>query len=83
MWIQTNQPNGHIHNQGTIFLPQDSRTLFCYFPNTRSKWNTFKWEVLNNSNYDNFHGGGGGFSHLNVIMHKYFVKESEMQKLNT
>jgi hypothetical protein len=29
---------------------------------------------LDTSNYDSFHGGGGGFSHLYVIMHKYFVK---------
>jgi hypothetical protein len=39
---------------------------------------------LDNSNYDNFHGGGGGgFSHLYVIMHKYFVKKLEMKKMNT
>jgi len=38
---------------------------------------------LDNPNYDNFHGGGGGFSHPYVIMHKYFVKKLEMQKMNT
>jgi len=40
---------------------------------------------LDNSNYDNFHGGGGGggFSHPYVIMHTYFVKKPEMQKMNT
>jgi hypothetical protein len=37
--------------------------VFCYLPNTKSKWNKFKWEILDNSNYDNFHGGGG-FSYL-------------------
>jgi hypothetical protein len=34
------------------------------------------------SNYDNFHGGGD-FSHAYVIMHKYFGKKLEMQKINT
>jgi hypothetical protein len=35
--------------------------------------------MLNNSNYDNFHGGGE-FSHAYVIMYKYFGKKSKMQK---
>jgi hypothetical protein len=35
---------------------------------------------LDNSNYDNFHGGGD-FSHVYVIMHKYFDKKPEMQKI--
>jgi hypothetical protein len=50
---------------------------FCYLPNTKFKWNKFKWEILDNSNYDHFHGGGG-FSHAYVIMHKYFVKKPKM-----
>jgi len=32
------------------------------------------WKILDNSNYDHFHGGGG-FSHPYVVMHKYFVKK--------
>jgi hypothetical protein len=44
---------------------------FCYLPNIKSKWDKFKWEIVNNSNYDNFHNGGD-FSHVYVIMHKYF-----------
>jgi hypothetical protein len=34
---------------------------------------------IDNSNYDNFHGGGD-FSHVYVTMHKYFGKKPEMQK---
>jgi hypothetical protein len=34
---------------------------------------------LDNSNYDNFHGGGG-FSHVYVIPHKYFAKKLETKK---
>ncbi len=30
-------------------------------------------------NYDNFHGGGG-FSHVYVIMHKYFVNKPKNAK---
>jgi len=48
---------------------------FCYLPNIECKWNKFKWEILDNSNYDNFHGGGD-FSHAYVIMHKYFGKKT-------
>jgi hypothetical protein len=33
---------------------------------------------LDTSNYDSFHGGGGGFSHVYVIMHIYFVKIPKM-----
>jgi hypothetical protein len=55
---------------------------FCYFPNTKFKWNKFKREILDNSNHDNFHGRGS-FSHPFVIMHKYFVKKLELQKMNT
>ncbi len=39
--------------------------MFFYLPNIESKWNKFKWEILNNSNYDNFHDGGD-FSHAYV-----------------
>ncbi len=38
-------------------------------------------KILDNSNYDNFHGSGD-FSHAYVIMHKYFGKKSKMQKIN-
>jgi hypothetical protein len=34
---------------------------------------------LDNSNYDDFHGGNA-FSHAYVNMHKYFVKKPKMQK---
>jgi hypothetical protein len=63
-----------MHNQGTTFSPQDSRTLFFYLPNTKSKWNKFQCEILDNSNYDSFHDGGG-FSHVYITMHKYFAKK--------
>jgi hypothetical protein len=36
-------------------------------------------EILDNSNYDNFHGGGD-FSHAYVIMHKYFDKKTRNAK---
>ncbi len=56
--------------------------MFLLSPNIKSKWNKFKWKILDNSNYDNLHGGGDS-SHANVIMHKYFGKKLEMQKMNT
>jgi hypothetical protein len=34
---------------------------------------------LDNSNYDNFHGGGS-FSHVYVITHQYFVKKTRDAK---
>jgi hypothetical protein len=52
---------------------------FYYLPNIKFKWNKFKWEILDNSNYDNFHGGGD-FSHVYVIMHKYFGKKTKNTK---
>jgi len=55
---------------------------FCYFPNIKSKWNKFNWELLDNSNYDNFQGGDD-FSHVYVIMHKYFGKNLELHKIST
>jgi hypothetical protein len=39
-------------------------------------------KILDNSNYDNLHGGGD-FSHAYVFMHKYFDKNFKMQKMNT
>ncbi len=54
----------------------------CYFKNIKYKWNKFKWKILDNSNYDNLHGGDD-FSHAYVIMHKYFGKKLELQKMNT
>jgi hypothetical protein len=38
--------------------------------------------ILDNSKYDNIHGGGD-FPHVYVIMHKYFGKKPEMHKVNT
>ncbi len=55
---------------------------FYYLLNIDYKWNKFKWEVLDSSNYDNFHGGND-FSHAYVIMHKYFCKKPKMQKIST
>jgi hypothetical protein len=37
---------------------------------------------LDDLDYDNLHGGGG-FSHVYVIMHKYFGKTPKMVKMNT
>jgi hypothetical protein len=54
-------------------------SCFCYLPNTQFKWNKFKWEIFDNSNYDNFHGGGD-FSRAYVIMHKYFGKKKKYKK---
>ncbi len=53
--------------------------VFVIFHNIKSKWNKFKWEILDNSNYDNFHGDGD-FSHEYVIMHKYFGKKTRNVK---
>ncbi len=36
---------------------------------------------MDNSNYDNFHGGGD-FSHAYVIMHKYFGKKQKINKIH-
>ncbi len=38
-------------------------------------------KILDNLNYDNFHGDGD-FSHAYVTMHKYFGKKQKMQKNN-
>jgi len=73
--------NIRVHGIFTIRVPFfDHKTqglCFCYLPNIKSKWNIFKWEILDNLNYNNFHGGGD-FSHVYVIMHKYFVKNPKM-----
>jgi hypothetical protein len=50
---------------------------FCYFPNTKFTWNKFKYKILDDSNYVNFHGGDD-FSHAYVIMHQYFGKKLKM-----
>ncbi len=62
-----------------LFYHMIQGLCFCYLPNIKSKWNKFKWKMFNNSNYDNFHGGGV-FSHAYVIMHKYFGKKPKMKK---
>jgi hypothetical protein len=52
----------------------DHRTqglYFCHLPNIKSKWDKFKWEILDSSNYDHFHGDDD-FSHAYVITHKHF-----------
>ncbi len=55
----------------SLFDHKTQGLCFCDFLNIKFKWNKFKWEILDNLNYDNFHGGGD-FSHAYVIMHKYF-----------
>jgi hypothetical protein len=54
---------------------------FCYIPSIKSKWNKFKWKLLDNSNYDHFHHDGD-ISHAYVIMDKYYGKKLEMQKMS-
>jgi len=56
-----------------LFGHMTQRLCFCYLPNIKSLWNKFKWKILDNSNYDNLHGGGNS-SHAYVIMYKYFDK---------
>jgi hypothetical protein len=58
------------------FGPKIQGLCFCNLPNIESEWNKCKWKILDNSNYDNLHGGGD-FSHLYVIMHEYFGKKSK------
>jgi hypothetical protein len=72
----------HISNQAFLNIRFDQGLCLYYLPNIGSKWNKFKWEILNNSNYDHFHGGRD-FSHAYVIMHKYFGKKPKMQKMST
>jgi hypothetical protein len=60
-----------------LFGHKTQGLCFCYLPNIKSKWNKFKQEILDNSNYHSFHGGGD-FSHAYVIMHKYFGKKPEL-----
>jgi hypothetical protein len=66
----------------SLFDHKTQGLCFCYLSNIESKWNKFKGEIFDNSNYDNFHGGHD-FSHAYVIMHKYFGKKPRMQKMNT
>jgi isopentenyl phosphate kinase len=73
---------GDIHSWVTIFWTKDSRTLFLLSSKYKIYMEKNKCKILNNSNYINFHGGGD-FSHPYVIMHQYFGKKSEMQKMNT
>jgi hypothetical protein len=40
---------------------------FYYFLNKKFVWNKFKWKILDNLNYANFHGGGD-FSYAYVII---------------
>jgi hypothetical protein len=47
----------HISNQ-CPFGHKTQGFCFYYLPNIKSKWNKFKWKILDNSNFDNFHGGG-------------------------
>jgi hypothetical protein len=56
-----------------LFDQRTQRLWFYYLPIIESKWKKIKWKILYNSNYDHFHGGGE-FSHVSVIMHKYFGK---------
>ncbi len=37
-----------------LFGHKTQGLCFCYLPNTKSKWNKFKWKILDKSNYDNF-----------------------------
>jgi len=45
-----------------LFDHKTQGIFFGYFPNIKSKWNKFKWKILDNPNYDDF-DGGGDFSH--------------------
>ncbi len=57
--------------------------VFIHCMNTYVKLATNQTHIiLDNSKYDNLHGGGI-FLHAYVIMHKYFGKELEMQKMST
>jgi hypothetical protein len=66
----------HIHKHALLDIGLDQGLCLYYLANIESKWNEFKWEILNNSNYDNFHGGGD-FSHA------YIGKKQKMQRMNT
>jgi hypothetical protein len=65
-----------------LFGHMTLRLCYCYLPNVESTWNTFKWKILDNSNYNDLYGGGD-FSHVYVMMHKYFGKKPKIQKMNT
>jgi len=70
------------YSQLRYLFQHKTQLCFCNLPNIKSKWDKFKWKILDNSNYDNFHDGGD-FSHAYVIMHKYFDKKQKMQKMKT
>jgi hypothetical protein len=65
-----------------LFGHKTQRLCFCYLPNTKSTWNKFKFKILDNSNYINFHGGDD-FSHAYVNASIIFGKKLEMQNMNT
>jgi hypothetical protein len=73
---------GIFTNRVPFFDHKTQGLCFHYLPNIKFKWNKFKWEILDKSNYDNFHGGDD-FSHAFVIMHKYFGKNPKKQEMNT
>jgi len=73
---------GIFRIKAPLFGHKTQRFYFCYLQNIKFKWKQFKWKILDNSNYDNLHGGGD-FSHAYVIMNKYFCKKLNMQKMNT
>jgi hypothetical protein len=53
--------------------------LCFYYLKKKSIWNKFKWKILDNSNYANFHGGGD-FSYAYVIIINILVKNQEYRK---
>jgi hypothetical protein len=55
---------------------------FANFKVQNEECHYYEWKILNNSNYDNFHGGGD-FSHAYVIIHTCFGKKLKMQKMST
>jgi hypothetical protein len=73
--------NSHIHfkngNSGVGPKPR-SQDIFQIYNLNGIDLN----KNLDNSNYDNLHGGGD-FSHAYVIMHTCFGKKLKMLKMNT
>jgi hypothetical protein len=68
---------------GVLFFGHRTQRLcFCYLPNIKSTCNKFKFKILDNSNYINFHGGGDvldAYVNSSIIL----GKKIEMQKVNT
>jgi hypothetical protein len=58
-----------------LFGHKTQNYYFCYLPNTKFTCNKFKFKILDNSNYANFHGGGGDFSLAYVMMRQYLSKK--------